>query len=167
MAKLLEIRNLYLAIALMCAALLGYALFAQYVQHYEPCILCMVQRIFMCALGLTCFAAVIHNPKSWGWRVYGFIAATWATLGAYIAGRHVWLQSLPPEQLEGCAPSFEYILQNYSALKLLRQFFIRDQDCGKIDWTFLGISMPAWVLVWFIAMGLLVLWRCLSHKPKP
>jgi disulfide bond formation protein DsbB len=27
-------------------------------------------------------------------------------------------------------------------------------ECGVIDWTFLGISMPGWVLIMAIAMGL-------------
>ena len=30
-------------------------------------------------------------------------------------------------------------------------------DCGTIDWTFLGLSMPAWSLVWFVILGLFFL----------
>ena len=26
-------------------------------------------------------------------------------------------------------------------------------ECGKVDWRFLGLSMPAWVLAWLIALG--------------
>ena len=118
---------------------------------------------------LLSFAAVaairgLGHPKARGWLVYGLICTLWATLGAYIAGRHVYLQGLPFDRLEGCSPPFEYVLKNYDWLKVLRTFFIRDQDCGKIDWTFLGQSMPRWVLVWFVAMGLLTLWRGVTAK---
>jgi disulfide bond formation protein DsbB len=31
-------------------------------------------------------------------------------------------------------------------------------ECGTIDWRFLGLSMPAWVLVWLLALGAWGLW---------
>lgn len=148
-------------VAAACAALMGYALFAQHVQGFEPCMLCMVQRVFVCATGLVALIAVLHRPGLFGRRVYGLIGALTAAAGAYVAGRHVYLQQLAltaPEQLDGCAPSFEYALQNYGLPKFLGAIFIRDQDCGVIDWTFLGLSMPAWVLIWFVGLVMLLLW---------
>lgn len=137
---------------LFCAALMGYAFYAQYQLGFEPCMLCMVQRVFVCAVGITALLAALHGPKTWGWKVYGVLTTVWAGLGIYIAGRHVYLQSLPPEQLDGCAPSLQYALEYYDALKVLKTVFIRDQDCGVIDWTFLGLAMPMWVLFCFIAL---------------
>jgi protein dithiol:quinone oxidoreductase len=163
--KLLVPRALFFSIFLCCAALMAYALFAQYVQHYEPCMLCMVQRVFMVLLGLTALIAALHNPKGSGWLVYGLIATVWATLGAYIAGRHVYLQTLPLDELEGgCSPTLNYVLNNYEWAKVFQTIFIREQDCGKIDWVFLGQSMPRWVLLWFVAMGVLTLWRGVTAK---
>ncbi|MGO1893954.1 MAG: disulfide bond formation protein B, partial [Luteimonas sp.] len=26
-------------------------------------------------------------------------------------------------------------------------------DCGTVDWTLLGLSMPAWSLLWFLLLG--------------
>jgi protein dithiol:quinone oxidoreductase len=164
MSKLLAPRALFFSVFLMCSGLMAYALFAQYYQGFEPCMLCMVQRVFMAALGVTALIGALHNPKGGGWVVYGLVCATWATLGAYIAARHVYLQGLPPDQLEGCSPSFEYVLNNFDMLKMFKAFFIRDQDCGKIDWVFLGQSMPRWVLAWFVAMGVLTLWRGVTAK---
>jgi len=162
--KLLLPRALFFLVFLCSAGLMGYAFYAQYVLKFEPCMLCMVQLVFMVALGLTAGIAALHNPKGRGWPVYGLICALWATLGAYIAGRHIYLQGLPFDQLEACSPSFEYILTNYDWLKIFKVFFTRDQDCGKIDWVFLGQSMPRWVLLWFVAMGLLTLWRGVTAK---
>ena len=144
-------RAAFLAAFLISGGLMGYAFYAQYVQHYEPCMLCMVQRVFVSAVGLTALFAALHGPKAWGWKVYGAVTALWAGIGIYIAGRHVYLQSLSPEELDGCAPSLQYALEYFDALKVLKTIFIRDQDCGVIDWTFLGLSMPNWVLFFFIA----------------
>lgn len=151
-------RSVFLLIALASIGLMGYALFAQYVQGYEPCFLCMVQRVFVCAVGVVALAAAIHGPGRAGRRVYGVLTALMAGGGAYIAGKHVYLQHLPPEQLDGCAPSFGYALENYDTVKFLQAIFIRDQDCGQIDWTFLGLSMPTWTLFWFVLLFCAALW---------
>ncbi len=151
-------RKVFLLIACACALLMGYAFFAQYVLHYQPCMLCMVQRVFVCAVGLVALVAAIHGPRRFGVRIYGLLTALMAVGGIYIAGRHVYLQSLPPEQLDGCAPSFEYALNNFDSLKFLKTIFIRDQDCGVIDWTFLGLSMPNWVLFCFIGLFIAAVW---------
>jgi disulfide bond formation protein DsbB len=158
MVKGLTSRRVFGLVALTCAALIGYALFAEHVQGYQPCMLCMVQRVFVCLVGLTALIAFAHGPGRLGSRVYGLLTALFAAGGAYIAGRHVYLQQLPPEELEGCAPSFSYALENYDSLKFLKTIFIKDQDCGVIDWTFLGLSMPAWVLACFAGLFLISLW---------
>lgn len=150
-------RALFLLIAIISALLMGYALFAQFVQGYQPCMLCMVQRVFVCLIGIVALIAALHGPARTGMRIYGVLTALAAAGGAYVAGRHIYLQQLPPEQLDGCAPSFEYALQNYDALKFLGTIFIRDQDCGAIDWTFLGLSMPMWTFACFLALAVLAL----------
>ena len=156
--KRISPRMIFLLIAASCALLMGYAFFAQYVLGYQPCMLCMVQRVFVSAVGVVALVAFLHGPRQFGMRIYAVLATLCAVGGAYIAGRHVYLQQLPPEQLEGCAPSFEYALSNYDALKFLKTIFIRDQDCGVIDWTFLGLSMPGWVFLCFVVLGVGALW---------
>lgn len=145
-------RSAFFAAFLICAGLMGYAFYAEYVKGFEPCMLCMVQRYLIGALGLTALLAALHAPKAGGWKVYGAMCALWSALGIYIAGRHVYLQSLPPEELDGCAPSLKYALEYYDSLKILKTIFIRDQDCGVVDWAFLGLSMPNWVLFFVIAL---------------
>ena len=120
--------------------------------------LCMVQRVFVIAVGAVALVAALHGPGRLGTRIYASLAGLFAIGGGYIAARHVYLQQLPPEELEGCAPSFAYALDNYDALKFLKTIFIRDQDCGVIDWTFLGLSMPAWVLFCFAVLFLILVW---------
>ena len=159
-------RTVFALVAAACVALMGYALFAQHVQGFEPCMLCMVQRVFVCLAGGFALLAALHGPGRIGTRVYGLLVALSSAGGAYVAARHVYLQRLAltaPEQLDGCAPSFEYALENYAPLKFLGTIFIRDQDCGVIDWTFLGLSMPTWTLFWFVAIVLAGLWTVLRR----
>ncbi len=55
---------------LLCAALLGYALYAQFKLGLEPCPLCIFQRIGIVALGVVFLIAALHDPRGWGARVY-------------------------------------------------------------------------------------------------
>ena len=69
-----------------CAALLGYAYYAQFVLHLEPCPLCIFQRVGMLALGLVFLIAAAHDPVGWGRRVYAGLlgVAALATVGVAI-----------------------------------------------------------------------------------
>ena len=75
-----------------------------------------------------------------------------------VAGRHVWLQSLPPDQVPACGPSLEYMLDAFPLGKTLKMVFTGSGECAEVDWTFLGLAMPAWSLIFFIALGLGALW---------
>jgi disulfide bond formation protein DsbB len=143
---------------LCCIALLGYALFVQYRMFLDPCPLCILQRVAFMALGLVLLAGLVHNPGRVGRRVYGLLAAVPALVGAAIAGRHVWLQSLPPDQVPACGPGLEYMLDAFPLSKALAMVFTGSGECANVDWQFLGLSMPAWTLVWFLALGALVVW---------
>ena len=55
---------------LVCAALLGYAYYAQFVLHLEPCPLCIFQRVGIFATGVVFALAAVHDPAGWGKRVY-------------------------------------------------------------------------------------------------
>ena len=35
--------------------------------------------------------------------------------------------------------------------------FTSSGECAVVNWTFLGLSMPAWVLIWFVALGALAI----------
>ena len=37
-------------------------------------------------------------------------------------------------------------------------------DCGTVDWTFLGLSMPAWSLVWFLLLAAVALFAGLRTR---
>ncbi|HEY3486771.1 MAG TPA: disulfide bond formation protein B, partial [Gammaproteobacteria bacterium] len=72
--------------------------------------------------------------------------------GMAVAGRHVWLQHLPPARVPECGPGLEFILQNFPLRDALGLIFKGSGECAKVDWVFLGLSMPAWTLLIFTIM---------------
>ena len=69
---------------LACAALLGYAYYAQYVLHLEPCPLCIFQRIGVFVIGIAFGLAAGVDPVSWGRKLYA--AAIALAAGIYDRG---------------------------------------------------------------------------------
>jgi len=157
-------RSQFLLGLLCCLGLLGYALYVQYQQFLEPCPLCIFQRVAFFAAAAVFLLGLLHNPGRAGRRVYGILAALAALIGAGIAGRHVWLQSLPPDQVPACGPGLEYMLDAFPLSKVLSMVFTGSGECANVDWTFLGLSMPAWTLAWFIALAVLALWA--GFRPR-
>lgn len=142
--------------ALTSAALFGYALYVEKHMLMFPCPLCIVQRVAVMAIGLVGLAGAIHGPRgAGGRRVYGVLAFLAAAFGATIAGRHVWIQSLPADQVPACnSMGIDYMFEVMPFLDVARTIFTGSGECAKVDWTWLGLSMPVWTLVCFVLLAL-------------
>ncbi len=142
-----------LAGAFTCAALIGFAIYSQFAWGLVPCPLCIFQRIAYAAVGLVMLLAGVHAPRgAGGRRAWGLLALAAAAVGAGIATRHVWLQVFPPE-IPACGAPFAFMRETMDTPGLIQQVLIGTGDCGKIDWTFLGLSMPWWSLIWFLLLA--------------
>src|SRR5690606_2436991 len=142
-----------LAAAAACFALIGFAVHAQLQWGLDPCPLCIFQRIAFAVLGVVLLAAGLHAPRAaWGRRTWALAALVAAGAGAGIAGRHVWIQVFPPP-IPACGPPLDFLRETLSAGHLVRRVLTGSGDCGSVDWTFLGLSMPAWALAWFVLLG--------------
>lgn len=138
---ILSPRNLYAAIFLACAGILGFGLYLQEYRHLLACPMCVVQRIAYIAVGITALAAAIHNPGRAGRYVYSGLAGIFAIGGLAVAARQVWLIYHP--QLAECGVSAEEAFLN--ALPLARWWpamFTANGDCARVTWSFLGLSIP-------------------------
>jgi disulfide bond formation protein DsbB len=142
--------------AIVCAALIGYALYVEKHMLMMPCPLCILQRVAIIAVGLTGLVAALHGPKSAGGRrAYGLLAFLAAMAGVGVASRHLWIQSLPPDQVPLCnSMGIDYMLDAMPMLDVLRTILTGSGECAKVDWTWLGLSMPGWTLVCFVLLGL-------------
>jgi disulfide bond formation protein DsbB len=147
-------RSWFLLVAVACAALLGYGLYAQHVLFLEPCPLCIFQRVAFIWIGAVSLLAFIHNPAGKGYWGYSGLVLLGALAGSGIAGRHVWLQSLPPNQVPDCGAGLNYMLETMPFADVLSEVFYGSGECADIDWAFLGLSMPSWALIWYIGLAI-------------
>ena len=146
-----------------CSALLAIAYYLELVMGMEPCPLCMLQRVAMFALGLVFLLAVVHGPRGAGRFVYAGLVLATAGAGGAIATRHLWLQSLPPEQVPACGPGLEFMLGSYPLHDVLLMVLEGSGDCAEVE-TLFGVTLPAWTLLAFVVIGLFGIW--VNAKPR-
>lgn len=136
-----------------CAALIAYALYTQLYLGLEPCPLCIFQRIGVALMGLVFLFAALHNPGGRGRYVYAgaLAAASLATIA--VAARHVYVQSLPPGSLPSCGAPLASLVKFMPLWQVIRKVLTGSGECGEVNWRFLGLAMPAWVLIWALILG--------------
>jgi disulfide bond formation protein DsbB len=138
-----------------CVAVLAYALYSEYYGGLVPCPLCTFQRGAFVLLGLVFLIGGLHAPRGpAGRRSYGILALLASALGISIAGRHVWLQHLPADQVPACGPDLSFMMEAFPLSDVLRKVFTGSGECARVDWTFLGLAMPAWSLICFVVLAL-------------
>ena len=145
----LSTRQIYLIIFLAVGGLIGYAAYSIKILGLEPCPLCITQQFFYSIVGITAFIAFNHNPVEIISRFYAGIIFLASAAGIWVAGRQVWLQSLPEDEVPLCGPPLEYIFEVFPFGDLLKALFIGDGNCAEIPWQFLGLSMAGWSFIWF------------------
>jgi protein dithiol:quinone oxidoreductase len=147
-------RPLTFAAAIACFLMFAYAIYTQDANGLEPCPLCIFQRIAVVALG---FALLLAALVPSAWRIAGNLSAALVALvalsGAGIAIRHLYIQSLPAGQVPVCGATLDYMLDVFPLTDVLRKVLTGSGECAKVDWTFLGLAMPAWVLICVTVLG--------------
>ena len=145
-------RTVFTAMVVAIALCFAVALYTQYVDGLTPCPLCMSQRVFYVLTALIALIAALHNR---GTRIYGALCTLSALAGAAVAGRQVWLQHLPPDQVPACGPSLEYMLQTLPYGEVIMHMLKGDGNCAIVDWRLWGLSMAEWSLLCFAALVLI------------
>ena len=130
--------------------ILGLGLYLQHVKGLEPCPLCILQRYAFVVAGLVALVAGLHNPGRGGSRAYASALGLASILGAGIAARQAWMQRFPPKVSE-CGPDFDFMVGNFPLAESLPMIFKGGGDCSKILWTFMGLTIPEFALIFFIS----------------
>jgi protein dithiol:quinone oxidoreductase len=151
--------------AVACCALLGYAYFTQYHNGLEPCPLCIFQRVTLAALGLAFLIAAIHSAKGWGRYVHAGLIGISALATVGLAIRHLYIQSLPPGSVPSCGAPLEVMLEFSPVFDVVRKVLQGGGECSEINWMFLGLTMPAWVLICALILGGLGVWAN-ARRPR-
>jgi len=155
---------LFVLITIVC--LLSYGYYLQYVKYLDPCPLCMTQRFFYYCLGI-CAILGILTFRSWlGQRIAALLAFVSAVGGIATAGRQVWLQHLPADEVPACGPGLVFWMENMPWLKTLELLFKGDGNCAEVNWRFLGLSIAEWSLIWFILFAFVALRLLFTRKRR-
>ncbi|MGH8369772.1 MAG: disulfide bond formation protein B [Gammaproteobacteria bacterium] len=147
-------RWLNLAGFLICASLLSYAYYSQFHDHLEPCPLCIFQRVGVIVVGVLFLIAALHNPRALGARIYGATQLLAAAAGGAVSIRHIYIQHLPPDMAPPCGPGLAYLFKVLPLNKFIVKAFTGTADCSIVTWRFLGLTMPEWLLIWFVILGI-------------
>ena len=153
-------------IFLATAGMVLFAIF--YLQEYvglDPCPMCILSRYCFIAIAATALVAAIHGPRGIALKVYGGLIALLAAAGIGVSVRHSYLQHFPPAT-ESCGADLEFLLNTLPLSRALPKIFSGTGSCSKVDWKFLGLSIPEWALVWFLAFLAVAIWLAFIRPRK-
>jgi disulfide bond formation protein DsbB len=159
-------QKINLGCAAVCAAMFSYAIFAEKVLGFVPCPLCMFQRVCIVTLCIVFLIAALHPARRVGAFVYGILILLAAGATSGVAGRHVWIQHQPPGTVPSCGAPLDNLLQMFPLLEVIRRVMTGGGECSNIDWTFLGVSMPGWVLFSAVMLGLVGILNNIVYPPR-
>lgn len=150
-----------------CVITIGIVLYMEHVMLLSPCGLCITQRVFVILCGFVCLASAIHNPGPQGQRLYSFAAAAMCVFGSYFAGRQIWLQHLPEDQVPACGPGLTYIYENFPFMETLNFLLKGDGNCAEVQWRFLGLlSIPELAMVAFVVLFSTCMFIAFRQQPQ-
>jgi disulfide bond formation protein DsbB len=147
-------RRIFAAIFLICAGLLGYALYLQHWRNLDPCPWCIVQRAGFMVVGLIALAGALHGPRPRGKPIYASLGLLASIGGAAAAAYHVYLQADPVRAAKCAGSPVESILDQLRIGKLLPALLQYDGPCTLKPWSLLGLSIPEWSAAWFVILAL-------------
>jgi protein dithiol:quinone oxidoreductase len=141
-----------------CGVALAFAFYAQYGLGFVPCHLCIFQRVTLAALGIAFLLATLL-PDGRGYRVFSAVLISLAGLATIAtAGRHVWIQMQPAGTVAPCGADLQFMLDIFPLTEVILKVFRAGGECARVDWTLLGLSMPAWVLALAVALTATGVW---------
>jgi len=150
---------------LFCSGLMAYALFAQYFLNLEPCPLCIFQRVAVISMGIIFLICSLLEPKSSLAKIISStLFVTAGSFGVAVASRHVWLQNLPSDQVPGCGPGLDFMMSTFPINEVFEMVFNGSGECATIDWSFLSLSMPAWVIICSLFLIAYAIW--INYGPE-
>ncbi|MDR5899593.1 disulfide bond formation protein B [Halomonas vilamensis] len=161
-------RSVSLAGVAFGVLMMAVALALEHIGGLAPCPLCIFQRVGVIATVIVLAVAALHNPAGRIGRVfYGVLGLITVASGAFVAGRHVWLQSLPADKVPSCGPNLDYMMDMLPLQDVVAKVLTGSGECADIDFTLLGLSLPAWTLIGFLLLALAplrLLWLAVTAR---
>ncbi|MDC2964053.1 disulfide bond formation protein B [Gammaproteobacteria bacterium] len=162
--KRINRKRISFLIFLSCALLMCFALYLELVEGLDPCPLCSLQRACMALGGGFALLASLHNPGRIGFLGYAIPQVLFFSIGGALAGRQIYLQSLPTDLVPSCGPDLDYLLEIFPVFEVLRLIILDDGSCAEVMWKFLGLSIPQWTILSFFVLTVMCLLQIISKS---
>jgi len=137
-------------IATSCVILLSFGFYLEHFQNLSPCPLCLLQRLFYFMIFLVNISSFIILRAVRYKIIFLSTSAFFSLLGTITAGRQVWLQHLPSDQVPECGPGIVYLLEVYPFQKVLEIIYRGSESCAETLWEFVGLSIAGWSTIFFV-----------------
>ena len=145
-------RRFFLLMGATGLGLIIVALFFEHMLLLEPCLLCYAQRACVYLVILLSLVGFLHKNQSLiVFRTYIGLAIAIIVCGILLSIRQLYLQNLPPELVPSCGPDIDYLSETLPVLEVFMLAIRGDGNCAEVLWSFLGISIPGWLLIAFSA----------------
>ena len=119
--------------------------------YYDPCPLCILQRwsfVLIAMCGALMAIPVLHVCLK---EVLFILTSFFACCGSIIAGRHIYLQNLPSDQIPTCAPPMDFLMDTLPFFEVIQTILLGDGNCAEYEWRFI-LNFAEWALVFFILL---------------
>ena len=143
-------RQVLFAISSISFALIAVALYLQHVMELRPCPLCVIQRYLFLAIGVFALVAAIGGKV----RTWTILALLSAFGGLGVVGKHLYVIANPGFSC-GIDP-METFLNKIPTAEYLPWLFRADGLCEGATDSVLGLAIPQWSAVWFVALTVLL-----------
>ncbi|WP_108650567.1 disulfide bond formation protein DsbB [Dongshaea marina] len=141
------------------------ALFFQYVLKLSPCEMCVYERAAVLGILLAGLIGAIA-PRFFAIRWIGFLLWGYSAFrGLQLALEHVQIQ-LHPSPFQVCSLFAQF--PSWMPLeKIAPWMFTPLGSCTEIDWQFLGLTMPQWMVgIFALFLALFFIFGLLQFKRK-
>jgi len=152
--------NFFLGAGLILAAYIF-----EVVGYYDPCPLCILQRWSFALIALCGLLMLISNLYIILTKGLLFLASLFSLGGGIIAGRQIYLQSLPNDQILACAPPMDFLLDTLPFFEVIQTVLLGDGNCAEYEWRFI-FNFAEWALIFFIFLFFYNLLFLLKGKTK-
>lgn len=149
---------------LIVSVALSVGYYIQYGLGFEPCLLCLTQRASLLALAAVFFLAFIHSPGLLLHKIYISVGLFFSLVGLLAAARQLYLEHLPASDEAVCLPNFSFFWQMGHYYDALKMFMTGGQECGKVVWTFAGLSLAAWSGLFLVGIFVFLLWQLVADN---
>ncbi len=148
-------RLAFAAVVALIIAAMAMGMYLQYVVDLEPCPLCVLQRLGYVVTGLLALPGTVFALGARAQRLLAGLALLTAVAGGAVATWHAYLVVYPPASMT-CGRPFQWFDDDFPLVLWLPKLFRGQGDCLRVDWTLLGLNIPQWALLVFVAISVLL-----------